>query len=424
MKLSAHYNKASIIISVSVLLISGIVYYTAINRIAKKQLDDNLREEVEEVLDYVHHNGRFPKEAEFDEDQTTFIKTDQNSFKTQFFDAIYTDHKLRRDEQGRAVATLIPLHGQNYICTIIVSRESTEYLIQVISAITLLLTALLLLVLTITNKYILNGLWRPFYYILDHVKTFNLTDQIKKIDIVESPVDEFQELNHAVSTMSSRVSSDYQGLKAFTENASHEMITPIAVITSKLDTLIQDERLESGQLSQITDVYAAISKLSRINQSLILLVKIDNNLIQEREIVALKPILLEKAQQFQEIIGNKNILLELVLEEAEVKASKYLIDILIGNLFSNSIRHNKPGGKIIVGLHHQQLTFQNSGEDTPLQQERIFSRFYKGRNSDGIGLGLAVVDNICSKYGFYMKYHFAENLHNFSVNFNTEKGLS
>ena len=416
MKLAAHYNKASIIISISVLLISGIIYYITINHIARTQLDNNLVEEIEEVELFVKVNHHLPKQVDFDEDVTTFTKTKLTKYPKQFFDAVYTNPKEKKTEQGRAVAALISLNGINYILKIVVSRESTEFLIQVISIITLLLAVILLSILVITNKLVLNKLWQPFYHILFQVQRFNVSDSTQ-ITTYPSNVEEFEQLSIAISTMSSRVIMDYQGLKAFTENASHEMMTPIAVITSKLDTLIQDESLNSDQLSHITDVYSATNKLSRLNQSLLLLVKIENDLIQEDELLNLKSLLLEKAHQFQEMIQSKYIDLEIKADDLEIKASKYLIDILINNLFSNAIRHNAVPEKIRISLTGRKLLFQNSGENNPLREELMFERFYKGRSSDGTGLGLALIKNICSKYKYKLAYQFVDHLHTFSIEF-------
>jgi len=278
MKLASHYNKVSVVISVSVLLISGLIYYLIINHIARQQLDNDLSEEVEEVVNYVNLNHRLPQPVEFDEDQTSFIKTTRDQYNTRFFDSPYKNPKEQKTEAGRAVSALVKTNGENYIVTIVESREETEYLIQIISAITLILTAVLLGILIVTNRFVLNGLWRPFYGILDQVKRFNVADT-SKVVVIETNVDEFKDLSDAVIKMSTRVTSDYQGLKTFTENASHEMMTPLAIITSKLDMLIQDETLKPDQFAQITDIYSAAGRLSRLNQSLLLLVKIDNNLL-------------------------------------------------------------------------------------------------------------------------------------------------
>ena len=219
------------------MLAGGVIYFFAISHIAINQLDRDLTEEFAEVLTYVNQNGKLPKQVEFDEDQTTFIKTNRKSLPVRFFDTVYTDAKERVNEPGRAVSGLISLNGAHYIVIITESRESAEYLVQIIALITLVLMIGLVLILFITNRYILNGLWKPFYETLSELKTFNISDT-KNFNLKHYKVDEFNELNNVVQLMSSRVKSDYEHLKSFTENASHEMMTPLAVITAKLDTLI------------------------------------------------------------------------------------------------------------------------------------------------------------------------------------------
>jgi signal transduction histidine kinase len=416
MKLSAHYNKASIIITVLVLLAGAVIYFFAINYIARNQLDRDLTEEFEEVIDYVNLNGKLPRQVEFDEDQTVFIKTDQKNLQTRFFDTVYNDNKEKKNEPGRAVSGLISLKGLHYKVIITESRESTEYLVQIIAIITLLLMIGLILILFITNKYILNGLWKPFYETLTALKAFNISDS-KSFRLKSNKVDEFNELNSAVEIMSLRVKNDYQHLKHFTENASHEMMTPLAVITSKLDTLIQDETLKPEQYEQINDIYAATGKLSRMNQSLLLLVKIENNLIDDAEILSLNVLMSHKIRQFQELILTKDIQVIEALEEKKVLVSKYLIDILLNNLFSNAIRHNVNHGKLIIKLTGTQLIFQNTGDTGPLDPQRLFERFQKEQKSEGTGLGLTIVKNICTVYKWEITYYYDGLLHTFQIRF-------
>lgn len=416
MKLASHYTKASVLISLSVLVISAFVYYVTIGHIARQQLDGDLSEEVAEFLDYVNQNQQLPKPVNFDEDQTIIVRSDLQQFDTRFFDTPFFNKKEKKNEAGRAVSFLAKVKEQHYLVTISESRENTKYLVQIISIITLILAAVLLTVLVITNKYVLNGLWKPFYGVLKQVQEFNAADP-DKITVTDSKVDEFNQLSDAVAKMSARVTDDYQGLKSFTENASHEIMTPLSVITSRLDIMIQDETLRPDQYEQITDLYAAANKLARLNQSLLLLVKIDNDLLQDIEKLNIKTIVVEKFQQFQEMIQNKNIDLNFVMVDVEVSASRYLMDVLINNLFSNAIRHNKEFGHIKIQLTAEKLIFQNSGHAPILDEQRIFDRFYKDKASDGTGLGLAIIKNICGRYGFEISYRYVNDLHTFEVRF-------
>jgi signal transduction histidine kinase len=416
MKLSAQYSRANIIITIIVLFVAGIVYYGTINYIANNQLDETLADELTEVTAYVKLNQHLPKPEDFAEDQTSFTKTDEKDTPNLYFDEFYHNLRSKNDEAGRGISGLIELKGQNYKAVIVQSKEATEYLIQVIAIITLVLALLFMLILVVTNRYILNGLWQPFYHNLQQLKAFNIADN-NSLQLVETKVDEFRELNNAVLAMSSRVKNDYQNLKTFTENASHEMMTPISVITSKLDTLIQDETLLAEQYNQINDIYAATNKLARLNQSLLLLVKIENDLIQDHSVLNLKDIIEEKLHQFQELTQNKHISVIHTLHDCKITVSRYLVEILVNNLFNNAIKHNKNHGTIIINLTADELVFQNTGEEEALNDEEIFERFQKGKTSEGTGLGLTIVKNICNQYNFKLTYYFEVSLHSFLIEF-------
>ncbi len=415
MKLSAHYNKASIIIALSVLLIGSVIYYFAINYVATSELDHDLSEEIDEVNDYVKLNHRLPDQSDM-EDLAFFKRTSQNYIPQKYFDTVCTSRKEKENVQARAVSGLITLNGVHYKFTITDSKKSTKYLISIIATITLLLTVGLLLILFITNRYVLNGLWKPFYKTLNGMKVFNVSEN-DVFDLHPSKVDEFNELNEVMQLMSSRVKNDFQNLKSFTENASHEMQTPLAVITSKLDTIIQDETIKPDLYDQINDIYAATSKLSRLNQSLLLLVKIENNMMDDVEWVDLDILIIEKVKLFQDLLLSKNIGLKKELDSKKVMVSKYLVDVLLNNLFSNAIRHNADDGQIIIKLTGTQLSFQNIGIGKELDSENVFERFQKGKKSDGTGLGLAIVKNICSFYKWDINYEYRNSLHTFLIRF-------
>lgn len=416
MKLAGHYTKASILISLTVLFAGAIIYFFAINYIADVQLDRNLTQALNEAEDYVKTTNAEPQRYDLDQDHAVFTKTDLLYLKRRYFDTVYHNLRDNRTEAGRAVVDLVKSGHIYYKVVITVSRESTRSLLEIISLITLVLIAGLFLVLFVTNKYVLNGLWKPFHTTLREIKAFNIANSTV-FSVKSSKVDEFKELNDAIHEMSSRIKKDYQNLKQFTENASHEMMTPLAVVTTKLDTLIQDETLRPDQLAQITDIYTSINKSTRLNQSLLLLIKLDNHLIKDDEPMNLKINILEKTIQFQELAQSKEIVIINKLTDKEIMASKYLIDILLNNLLSNAIRHNHKLGEVKIDLSADSLIITNTGDKNPLIDTKIFDRFQKGAASQGTGLGLALVKNICLHYGFNIGYAFQNGLHSFTVSF-------
>jgi signal transduction histidine kinase len=195
------------------------------------------------------------------------------------------------------------------------------------------------------------------------------------------------------------------------------MMTPLAVVTTKLDTLIQDETLSAVQLAQIADIYSSVNKSSRLNQSLLLLAKLENKLITEEESVNIESTLVEKMLQFQELMQNRELSFQHHLQPKQILASKYLIDILLNNLFSNAIRHNIPGGIINIELNSEQLSIKNTGAANALNGQQIFERFQKGKDSQGTGLGLTLVKNICQLYGYVIQYEYETGWHKFVITF-------
>ncbi|MFA6086287.1 sensor histidine kinase [Mucilaginibacter sp.] len=416
MKLSAHYTRTSIYITLTVLLTGAVIYFFAINYIAQQQLDQGLQQQLIEAEEYVRSSNHDPQQYDLDKDHAVFIRTNEQELQKRFFDTTYFNPKEQRKEAGRAVEDLVKLKDTNYKVVITISRAGQKYLIEVITIITLALLTGLLLVLFITNKYMLNGLWKPFQLTLKEIKQFNIAD-VDQFKGKPSKVEEFAELNEAIREMSLRVTHDYLNLKQFTENASHEMMTPLAVVTTKLDTLIQDETLNAEQLAQITDIYSSINKSSRLNQSLLLLAKLENKLITDEVPINLEVVLSEKMLQFQELMQTKDLSFKPNLQPKQVLASKYLIDILLNNLFSNAIRHNNPGGVIIIELNREQLSIKNTGANHSLNEQLIFERFQKGKESQGTGLGLTLVKNICQHYGYTIHYNYESGWHTFMLIF-------
>ena len=347
---------------------------------------------------------------------TTFIKTDQIAFTRRYFDTVYINPKGKKQEEGRAVEDMVALNGQHYKVIISESIEGAEYFVQIIALITLALVIGLLVRLFLTNRYLLRGLWKPFYSILNGLKAFNISES-SDFNLQDNKVDEFAELNQAVQIMAERIKNDFQHLKHLAENASHEMMTPLAVITTKLDTLIQDESLNPAHYDLINDIYTASGKLLRLNQTMLLLVKIENNLIEGNEVLRLDNLIREKLVQFQELLNTKHITVTEKLAEKEVFASKYLVDILFNNLFSNAIRHNTPNGKQYITLIPGKLIIRNTGIPNALHAETIFDRFQKGSQSEGTGLGLTIVKNICNLYNWEVHYYFDQSLHTFEIVF-------
>jgi K+-sensing histidine kinase KdpD len=79
-------------------------------------------------------------------------------------------------------------------------------------------------------------------------------------------------------------------------------MTPISVINSKLDTLVQTDEFTDKQSKLLNDIYGTVTRLTRLNKSMLLLAKIENGLIQDNQDVDIKEVLEESLYQHEELI--------------------------------------------------------------------------------------------------------------------------
>jgi signal transduction histidine kinase len=222
--------------------------------------------------------------------------------------------------------------------------------------------------------------------------------------------------------MIEKAQEDYQSLKEFTENASHELQTPTAIIRGKLDLLMESD-IRDEQAILIAETQNALERLSRIHSSLTLLTKLENKEYEAKEPVHISNLVRETLNAFDELIEMKSLRLEAHIEKGiDIPLHAALADLLVTNLISNAIRHNAPRsgetGLIRVNLTREGLVVVNTGREPQVPTAELFERFKKGNaGSDSIGIGLAIVRQICELSQFEIIYEYRDGLHGLAVSF-------
>ena len=416
MKLLDKYNRISLLTTILVIIVTGFIYYFTISYILTDQVDKDLLVEENEIFEHVKLNHNLPEVFKSEDLKILFKNIGQDTMPRQFSNTQFWDDKEKEQEAARCLQSWVRVNGVNYSIHIIESKVETEELIRLIFLITLGIILLLIIALITINRLVIRNLWQPFYDMLRQIKLFNVTDQ-NSITPLTTGIEEFRDMNDEISAMSARVKQDYQELKTFVENAAHELMTPIAVMNSKLDTLIQTGGLNDEQGTLIGDMYGTMGKLTRLNKVMLLLTKIENNLINDQEALDVRATIETACSEFQDLAYNKELRLHTELTDVTLSMSKTLLDILLGNLLGNAIRHNRPGGIVTVKLNQQALIIQNTGKFDALDAGTIFRRFQKASDSEGSGLGLTLARQICENNGFRLQYSFEDHLHTFTVNF-------
>jgi len=317
----------------------------------------------------------------------------------------------------RGLVKLVHVNNEPYYLTVETNVEETEETVAAIALITLLFFLILVVGFLFLSRRLSVRLWKPFRSTLSKLKTFNLDHQTA-ITFEKSDTLEFEELNMALDKLLEHSISIYKTQKEFTENASHELQTPLAIIKNKLDVLLQKENITDRQYQIIEEINQALTRITRLNKNLLLLARIENHQFDDSETVDISQLTQLCLEQFKEHSDNKNITVQTEIDNNVVaEGNKILIEILLNNLWLNAIRHNLPGGKIYISLHKSELIISNSG-NTELNPSTIFNRFAKTSNkSVGSGLGLSIIQQICNRHQWTICYQFAGNSHSFSIRF-------
>ncbi|MBS1509253.1 MAG: HAMP domain-containing histidine kinase [Bacteroidetes bacterium] len=411
MKLLAKYNRLNIAATILVLLVASGCYYFVLTYVLIHQLDKDLRLEEQEVKDYVQQNNHLPNPANYKDQKTVFESTNETG-KRKIFSVTLYDSTEREEQPGRRLVFYINSGGAVYKATITKSRQETEDLVRLIVLLTVSIVVLLLVVLFIINRVVFRRLWQPFNNTLQQLKQYSPGGE-QTIQVQPTTITEFKELNDAVTGMTNRVAKDYEALKSFTENASHEIQTPLAVIKSKLELLMQGEHYTEAQVHYIQQIEEEINRLSKLNQSLLLLTKIENQQFSVTIPININALIHQQLDKFEELLHARQIRLSANMNnDCIVAMNEVMAGVLISNLVTNAIKHNIDKGSINIVLQNNQLIISNTGAALSTNPGELFERFKKDKaHSDSLGLGLSIVKKICEQNHFNIHYTSEGNRH-------------
>ena len=318
----------------------------------------------------------------------------------------------------RAFKSYYNHNDKTYLITILKPTLEEHELMEGIVSSLFVLIGFLVLSFLIVSWILSKWLWKSFYSTILILNEYELKKN-KPLIFSPSNITEFKELNNALVKMTDKIFTDFIRQKEFTENASHELQTPLAVIQSKIELLIQSENLKETEMQQIQTIESAVNKLSLLNKALLLLVKIENHQFNEVSELSLKNTVEKILLHFENLMADKNILLtKEYMRDFSVRMNPQLFDILLTNLLQNAIRHNFKGGQIKIEINNNVLTISNTGDDLKIKPIELFERFKKGANSqDSLGIGLAIVKSIKDIYKIDIQYSYENNSHIFKIVF-------
>lgn len=427
MKLLQKTTKNYLVFSLIIFVISIPIFYFLVQNLWSTDVDESLLYQKEKIVKGLKNNSYKEKDillfSKIAKDLDISVEiipiNGEYTAKDDIYKSNFYDDTRHHIEPYRELNSVVNINGIGYKINVKKDLVENQDLIQAIVAVQIILFLVFLLGIILLSNYLAKKIWNPFYFLISKLKIFKI-DNEKPIEILNTDITEFNELNQSVRKLTEKNIEIYKAQKEFTENASHEIQTPIAVIKSKLDLLAQDPMLTKSQANIISKIDNNINLITKLNRNLLLLAKIENRQFPKKDTIFIDEILNETKASFDELLTIKQIQYTSEISKGEfILSNSQLIQSLFYNLLSNAIKYNVKNGTIKVFLKNNFFEITNTGSNLPLPKEKIFQRFYKQSSQiESYGLGLAIVKKTCEALGLEINYHFNEpNLHSFSIIF-------
>ena len=410
MKLRNYTLRYLIIALLGIIALWASLFYMVILEEVYDNIDDGLKNSKLLIIREAHANPELLETSEFGISQfkvTPLAKGPLYDFSDKFISGFEYMEYDNDDEPVRYLETVFnDKDGNPYQLTIRASIVEEDELMEDLMTALIALYVMLVISIGLLNHIILRKVWKSFYTLLNRLKDFKLgSGNVFKAP--GSPVTEFKMLGKELEEVLQRNEAVYSSQKQFIENASHELQTPLAISLNKLDLMMERNNLSEIQ-EEITKVSDTLSRLVRLNKSLLMLSKIENRQFDNEENIDFNTLTNNIIEDFTDLAEFKNISISTVSTRQLMHLmNRDLATTLVGNLLKNAIVHTEAGGKIELIIDRNMLTVANTGNN-PLDSEKIFSRFYRDLSKEqSTGLGLSIVQSIAASYNLKAEYSFA-----------------
>lgn len=421
-------NKSISYLSLSILgivTIWAVIFYVNMLQEIKSSIDEGLENYKRLIIKNAEHDPSMLTKNYFDESFFTIHpieKQEALAFKDQYLDTIIAmqdaDDEALEPEPVRMLVSAFETNGKFYRLKVANSMVEEDDLIGELLWDVIWLYLILILGILVINNIVLKKLWHPFYSLLAQLKSFRLGASHELVR-TNTTVKEFMDLESSMNHLLQQNINAFERQKEFVGNASHELQTPLAIMANKLELFLENTSVNNKEAESMAEIYQIVQRLIRLNNSLLLLTKIENKQFFDNRLVFINETVQQCVRDLEDMAAFRKIKIE-VRESCplETVMDISLANILVGNLVKNAVHHTSATGNIIITITDSKFEVQNTAVGGPLDEELVFSRFYGSRKETGrSGLGLSIVRAIADLYGHRVQYGFDHGMHSFEILF-------
>lgn len=407
------------IVAAFLLFVPPLIYTTAI-----QHTDDLLAKRESEFIHIMNKMGI----NKFIQEQSDSTYADYTIFKVQYVsiepirqpisDTIITG---RREIEGDTVEARILKHSfkykkTNYLLEIGESLQYVNDLKSILSKVALFILLGVILLTVFVDFSVMQYLLRPLKKIEAKLRGIKTPEKFD-YSLVHTNTTDFRYLDRTIRNMMRKIRSTFYIEKEFIANVSHELLTPVSILQTRLENMLEAGDLSEEAELKIIESQKTLGRLKQIIRSLLLISQIENSQPPKEDKVDIKELLDELKSEIDVRLVENNITLDIKVRDNFVyaPANRSLLYMLFFNLINNAIKYNKHNGTVNVTTERTRNEYLVHISDTgkgiaPGNINSIFYRFKKFNNSESesYGLGLALVKTIADFHDMDVKVESKE----------------
>lgn len=328
----------------------------------------------------------------------------------------------------RILSHTFKLDSQKYLLEIGKSIDTLDETSAPLQNIALVVLIGMILLTILADQLYTNRILRPLGLIIKTKLIGQKFPNFGTYKEVKTSTSDFQHLDLSIHQMIEAIEAAFQKEREFISNASHELMTPISILQSKIENMFDQEDVSEDVKVRLLELQRILNRLKSITKTLLLISQIENEQFLKEDTISLNELLQEVYDEISVRLPEKNITFDIFIPQdyTLVNVNRFLIFNLFFNLVNNAIKYNREDGEIVITTEQEStnlvVNITDSGigispEDMPF----IFNRFKKFRQSmqqDSFGLGLPIVKSIAAFHQIKIDVDSAKDLgSNFKLTF-------
>lgn len=405
---------------VAIILLAIFVIPWWVRTISIQETDDQLVHKLDQVYDLIETNGIY-----------VFIENDNNNksfgsyniLKEEYISIEKTSDTLlyefiedeKREIDGeiydyRVISATFSIVNQVYLLEIGKSISTVISFEKKLQSFAFYLLLILLSISIFIDLSLTQILLKPFDKIIEKLKS-TLHPKQYDYSIIQTQTADFNYLQDSIGQLMQQIETAFETEREYIGNVSHELLTPISIIRTKLDNFSVNTKLPPEEMRKIFEAKTTLSRLTKMVRTLLLLSRIENKEYLKDESIILSKLLTEIIIEFQDRadLKKQNLNFETTVDYFTIKGNTELLRILLSNLVSNAIKYTQEGGNVNLSIEKQNdhivLDIQDNGSGISEDElPHIFDRFKKfGKDKESFGLGLALIKQIADYHNIQIQ---------------------